>query len=110
MTSDRSPSPLARRTLLAGAAALPLGSVLAGCGGDDSGPGTAPQVDYEQGSAALEVELGPEIEGVPYPEGYVGPKARESEPFGDGSTTLSVITRSVTNFEPATNQIGRAHV
>lgn len=103
MTSDRSPSPLARRTLLAGAAALPLGSVLAGCGGDDSGPGTAPQVDYEQGSAALEVELGPEIEGVPYPEGYVGPKARETEPFGDGSTTLSVITRSVTNFDPTTN-------
>ena len=97
-------SPLRRRTLLAGASALPLGAALASCsGGDAAGPATVPQVDYEQGSASLEVQLGPEIDGVPYPEGYVGPKARESEPFGDGSTALSVITRSVANFEPATN-------
>lgn len=102
MTSS-TPSPLPRRTLLAGAAALPLGAALAGCGGGSDTKDTTPQVDYEQGSATLEVELGPEIDGVPYPEGYVGPRARESEPFGDPGTTLSVITRSSPTFTPDTN-------
>lgn len=94
MTSS-TPSPLPRRTLLAGAAALPLGAALAGCGGGSDTKDTTPQVDYEQGSATLEVELGPEIDGVNYPEGYVGPRHRELEPFGDGETEFSLLGRSI---------------
>src|SRR5699024_4712314 len=76
-----------RRTVLkAGAAGLGLAGaapVLAGCSGDSvPGGGSGAAAEYEQGSAALEVELGPEIEGVNYPEDYVGPKHRELEPFG----------------------------
>ena len=33
--------------------------------------------DYEPGSASLQVEIAPEIEGVNYPEDYVGPRARD---------------------------------
>ncbi|UVY83244.1 extracellular solute-binding protein [Brachybacterium sp. NBEC-018] len=100
------PAPrLARRSLLAALGAAPATALLAGCGGgsSDGGAGEVATVDYEQGSAALEVELGPEIDGVPYPEGYVGPRARESEPFGDGSTTFTITTRALENFDPATN-------
>src|SRR5699024_4607137 len=84
-----------RRTVLkAGAAGLGLAGaapVLAACSGDSvPGGGSGAAAEYEQGSAALEVELGPEIEGVNYPEDYVGPKHRELEPFGDGETETGV--------------------
>ncbi|GAA1488280.1 extracellular solute-binding protein [Brachybacterium sacelli] len=95
--------PLSRRALLAGATALPVGAAMAGCSGDGTSSTAAPQVEYAQGSAALEVGLGAEIDGVPYPEGYVGPRARESEPFGDGSTSFAITTRSLAGFDPSTN-------
>src|SRR5699024_10085962 len=89
-----------RRTVLkAGAAGLGLAGaapVLAACSGDSvPGGGSGAAAEYEQGSAALEVELGPEIEGVNYPEDYVGPKHRELEPFGDGETEFSMLGRSI---------------
>lgn len=89
-----------RRTVLkAGAAGLGIAGiapVLAACSGDSipGGDGAA-AAEYEQGSAALEVELGPEIEGINYPEDYVGPKHRELEPFGDGETEFSILGRSI---------------
>jgi putative aldouronate transport system substrate-binding protein len=89
-----------RRTVLkAGAAGLGLAGVapvLAACSGSSIPGGSgAPAADYEQGSASLEVELGPEIDGVNYPEDYVGPRHRELEPFGDGQTEFSVLGRSI---------------
>lgn len=105
--SDNRDSPhglLARRTLLAGLGAGPGLALLAGCSSDsDGGPVDVPQVDYAQGSSTLKVELGPEIDGVPYPEGYLGPKARTTEPFGDGSTEFTVLTRSQTGLDLAEN-------
>lgn len=101
-----SPAPAApgrtmlRRTLLAGGLVVPA-VALAACS-DDSGGGASAdvsQVEYVQGSSPLKVELGPEIDGVPYPEGYIGPKARESEPFGDGTTEFSILTRSDTELD-----------
>lgn len=88
-----------RSVLKAGAAGLGLAGVapvLAACSGDPvPGSGAGGTAEYEQGSAALEVELGPEIEGVNYPDDYVGPKHRELEPFGDGETEFSMLGRSI---------------
>lgn len=107
MTNKRTSFAMSRRGLL-GAGALGTGVIaLSSCGGDDGGGGTGgaevPQVEYEQGSASLQAELGPEIEGVLYPEGYVGPAAREVEPFSDGSTTFRVVTRQNTGIDMAEN-------
>lgn len=96
--------PVRRRSLLTGLGAGPALALLAGCSTESGGGGgEVPQVDYEQGSSPLSVELGPEIEGVPYPEGYIGPKARETEPFGDGSTEFTVLARSEAGLDLATN-------
>ena len=93
-----------RRSVLAGLGAGPALALLAGCSTDSGGgAGDVPKVDYEQGSSPLSVELGAEIDGVPYPEGYVGPKARESEPFGDGSAEFTVLARSEAGLDLATN-------
>ena len=94
-----------RRSLLLGLGSLPAAMALANCsGGTGGGDGEVATVEYEQGSSALKVELGPELEGVPYPEGYVGPRARELEPFGDGSTAFTVLTRSEAGLKLATNE------
>ena len=94
-----------RRGLLLGLGTLPAALALANCsGGTGGGTGDVETVEYEQGSSALKVELGPELEGVPYPEGYVGPRARELEPFGDGSTAFTVLTRSEAKLKLATNE------
>lgn len=96
---------VSRRTLL-GAGAMGSGIVaLSACGGDDNsgGGGDVPKVEYEQGSASLQAELGEEISGVLYPEGYVGPKAREITPFGDSSKTFRVLTRQETGMDLKTN-------
>lgn len=111
--ADQAPGPtpparaqrdIGRRGLLLGLGTLPAAMALANCsGGTGGGDGEVATVEYEQGSSALKVELGPEIEGVPYPEGYVGPRARELEPFGDGSTAFTVLTRSEAGLDLATN-------
>ncbi|MEE1651418.1 extracellular solute-binding protein [Brachybacterium sp. J144] len=99
-----SPRGFGRRSLLLGLGALPATISLAGCSGGAGGTDSdVAMVEYEQGSSALKAELGPEIDGVPYPEGYVGPRARELEPFGDGSTTFTVLTRSENGLDLATN-------
>lgn len=102
--SNSSRRPLARRSfLVASGTAVGLTALSACSGGGEEGNGSATPVEYEQGSAALKVELGPEIEGVPYHDEYVGPRARESEPFGDGTTEFTVLTRSETNMDLETN-------
>ncbi|MFC0674067.1 twin-arginine translocation signal domain-containing protein [Brachybacterium hainanense] len=105
-TAPQAPTP-SRRTFLqragaGGAALVAAPSVLAACG-EDGGGDPAAEADYEQGSAALKVEQAPEIEGVLYPEGYQGPRARELEPFGDGTTEFRVLGRSIPDLDYATN-------
>lgn len=104
MTTSTPAALLDRRRLLIGLGALPGVAALASCsgGGSSGSGGDVPQAEYVQGSSSLKVELGPEIDGVPYPEGYVGPKARESEPFGDGAE-FTILTRSETNLDLAKN-------
>lgn len=89
MTGMNQPARLSRRALLAASAAgaAALGSpLLAGCSssGDGSGPkGSKP--------TAKPLELGPEVEGPTYASGYVGPRARQKKPFGDGKTTFRIV-------------------
>ena len=95
---------ISRRSLLAGVGGVAAAAV-AGCGG---GGGAKPSnggatSSYTAGSASLKVQLGKEIEGVLYPEGYIGPKAREFTPFSDGSTTFRVVGRQFPDFDLATN-------
>ncbi|MFC0676217.1 hypothetical protein, partial [Brachybacterium hainanense] len=92
------------RSALVGAVAVGGPLVLAGCGGEDGGDeGVTGGDDYVPGSAALKVELPPEVEGVLYPEGYVGPKARELEPFGDGETEFTILSQVDPDMDMATN-------
>ncbi|MEE1649445.1 extracellular solute-binding protein [Brachybacterium sp. J144] len=84
--------------LVAGSGALAACSDSGGSGGDGGGG-----ADYEQGSAPLQVELGPEIEGVLYPEGYQGPRARQLEPFGDGEITFTILGRTIPDLDYSTN-------
>lgn len=104
MFSSRSTSTPRRSFLFAAGTAVGVTALGACSGGGESSPAT---VEYEQGSASLKVELGPEIEGVPYPEGYVGPRARESEQFSDGTTEFSILARSEANLDLATNEHSR---
>src|SRR5699024_4775951 len=76
---------------------------LRACGGSDENEETTGGDDYEPGSASLQVEIAPEIEGVNYPEDYVGPRARELEPFGDGETEFSMLTQTDPGMDFTTN-------
>lgn len=100
--------PLARRAFLGrsaavGAAAVAAPLALSACGGSDENEETTGGDDYEPGSASLQVEIAPEIEGVNYPEDYVGPRARELEPFGDGETEFSMLTQTDPGMDFTTN-------
>lgn len=101
MLLSRTQLPPRRSFLLAAGTAAGV-TALNACSGGGGETGSAP-VEYQQGTASLKVELGPEIEGVPYPEGYVGPKARESEPFSDGSHVFDMLARSETELDLETN-------
>ena len=85
-------SGLSRRDLIrygvgAGVGAAAASTLLAGCGGGDDTGGEQPK-----GLEGVQkVELGPETSGVQYPEGYIGPKARELKAFGDGKQTFRVV-------------------
>ena len=90
------------RSAMLGAAALGGPLALTACGGSDSEEQAAGD-DYVPGSAALKVEIAPEIDGVPYPEGYVGPRARDLTPFGDGSTEFTMLSQVDPEMDMATN-------
>ena len=100
-SAEGPPSESSRRSFFTraglGGALLAAGPVaLSACGGAEGGGDAAGQdPDYEPGSAELTVQLGPEIEGVLYPEDYEGPRARELEPFGDGTTEFRILGRNI---------------
>ncbi len=101
-------SPLRRRAFLSrsallGAAVAGAPAVLAGCGGGSGGGTGTAEDDYVPGSAELAVEIAPETPGVLYPEGYVGPKARDLEPFGDGTTEFTILSQVDPDMDMATN-------
>lgn len=102
-----------RRALLTGAGGVAAAAV-AGCGGGGKGANggggagaSGGGSNYKPGTASLKVQLGKEIEGVLYPEGYIGPKAREFKPFSDGSTTFRIVGRQFPDFDLATNAFSK---
>jgi putative aldouronate transport system substrate-binding protein len=91
------------RTALVGAAGVAGPALLSGCSGDDENAEVTGGEDYTPGSAELTVEIAPEIDGINYPDGYVGPKARELEPFGDGETEFTILSQVDPDMDMATN-------
>ena len=90
MTGINDASRLSRRALIAagaaGAGALTT-PLLTGC--DSSGGGSGS--DGPKPTSAP-IELGADVDDGPvYKDGYVGPRARVTEPFGDGSKTFRVV-------------------
>lgn len=88
---------VSRRSLMMGGLGVTAMVGLSACGSGASNTPTtgAPTAGgYVPGSAQLKVELGKELTGVLYPDGYVGPLARAAEKFADGQTTYRVVTRS----------------
>ena len=100
-TTGSSPaSGVSRRDLIrygvgVGVAAAASPALLAACGnGDDGGDGDTPK-----GLEGVpKVELGAETTGVQYPEGYIGPKARELKSFSDGTQTFRVVVPVDTQY------------
>lgn len=82
-----------RRSLLRfgvyGAGSLAASTMLASCSGDGT-TGNQDPVSPTGVEGVDQVQLGEEIEGILYPEGYVGPRARVVEPFHDGSKTFKI--------------------
>lgn len=81
-----------RRDLLRAGLGLGLGGIavpglLSGCSHNADGPQNNGQ-GTDNGPAQ---ELGKEIPGVNYPDGYVGPKTREFKAIGDGTKTFTVV-------------------
>ena len=106
-TAPASRTGLGRRAFLGrsaavGATSVAVPLVLSACGGDEDTETTGGE-DYTPGSAELAVELAPEVEGVLYPEDYVGPRARELEPFGDGETEFTILSQVDPDMDLATN-------
>ena len=102
---------LSRRSLIAGAlgltAATAGGGLLSACSSSSSARGAAAGA----GQAAPSVTLGPKLTTVQYPEGYVGPVARELKPILEFlkfatknlnlTTTLIIQTRLSGRLESA---------
>ncbi|WP_193106210.1 hypothetical protein [Brachybacterium sp. FME24] len=106
-TDDRAGS-VARRTFLGrsaalGGAAMITPAALVGCGSEDSAGQVTGGDDYTPGSADLQVEIAPEIDGILYPDDYVGPRARELEPFGDGTIDFTILSQTDPELDLATN-------
>lgn len=78
----------------AGAGMVATGSLLTSCSSD---PGTT---DEPKGIENVPVkELGPEASDSPlYPDSYVGPRARDYEPFSDGATELTIVVPQNSNI------------
>ncbi|WP_147264095.1 type 2 periplasmic-binding domain-containing protein [Desertihabitans brevis] len=83
-------SQLSRRNLFRGTAvglgALAAGPTLAACSGGADDPNAPAGIDD-----VPKIELGPPRTDITYPEGYVGPRAHDRAPFGDGTTTFRVV-------------------
>lgn len=81
---------LDRRTFLRGTgvglAALATSGVLAGCSGGADDPNAPKGIENVE-----QIQLGEEISGVSYPDGYVGPRARNVQKFGDPAKTFKIV-------------------
>jgi putative aldouronate transport system substrate-binding protein len=81
---------LSRRSLLKGTlgvtAAAAGGGLLAGCSGS-----TGAETGQSAAPAAAKVTLGPTKAGVLYPEGYVGPVARQMPPITTEKVSFSIV-------------------
>lgn len=101
-----------RRSFLMGGLSVAALAGLSACGGGkgSNGGGSASGEEYLPGSAELKVQLGPEIEGVLYPDGYIGPKARTFEKFSDGSKTYRIVARSFPNQNVANDNTFSKHL
>jgi putative aldouronate transport system substrate-binding protein len=90
MPNDDARRGLSRRSLIAGAlgltAATAGGGLLSGCSGSSSATGTGAAAP-----AAPSVTLGPKLTTVQYPEGYVGPVARELKPITSEKVTFKIV-------------------
>src|SRR5690606_10559733 len=75
------------RTAGAGVGALALPGGLAACT-TNSGPEQPKGIED-----VPQVQLGPETDGVLYPDGYVGPRASKKEPIHDGSKTFRIVVQ-----------------
>lgn len=102
-TDSQTPLRLSRRSTLVSAGTLVGALGLAGCSGAGGGGSAEQSPDYTQGSASLEVEIPPEIDGPIYPEGYAGPRLRDYSPFYSGDETFTVLTRSAPGNNLKTN-------
>ncbi|SDD83215.1 type 2 periplasmic-binding domain-containing protein [Auraticoccus monumenti] len=90
MTSEFFTPKVTRRDVLRGSAvglgALALGPALAACSGEAADPASPQGVED-----VPKIELGEPRPDVTYPDGYVGPRAHDRAPFGDGTTTFRVV-------------------
>jgi putative aldouronate transport system substrate-binding protein len=90
MPNDDARRGLSRRSLIAGAlgltAATAGGGLLSGCSGSSSASGAGAAAP-----AAPSVTLGPKLTTVQYPEGYVGPVARELKPLTSEKVTFKIV-------------------
>lgn len=99
--------PLSRRSLLGTAAigipALAASGALSSCSSGSSTSESGSRDAYKPGSAKLKVQLGKEIDGIHYPDGYNAPKVRDFEKFGDGKTEFRVVTRDYPGMKYSSN-------
>ena len=83
---------LSRRSLIAGAlgltAATAGGGLLSGCSGSSNASGAVPPAPARPPPS---VTLGPKLATVQYPEGYVGPVARELKPITTEKVTFKIV-------------------
>ncbi|WP_020393138.1 extracellular solute-binding protein [Kribbella catacumbae] len=97
-----------RNLVAAGVTAAAGSSALAACsGGSGVGKAAKPGSNYQPGSAALKVKLGPEIKGVQYPNPFDSPRARTFEKFADGSKTFRVVGPSFPGLDYDTNSFSK---
>ncbi len=76
-----------RGLLLASAVGVGVPAVLASCNGGDSEDTNG---DRDLGGVDP-LEIGADIEGPVYKDGYIGPRATEKEPFGDAEQTFKIV-------------------
>ncbi|MGW1340883.1 extracellular solute-binding protein [Kribbella sp. NPDC002412] len=89
------PTGLSRRSLIAGAlgltAATAGGGLLSGCSSSGNASGAAGAAAGQ--AAAPSVTLGPKLAGVLYPDGYVGPVAREHKLLTNEKVTFKIVVK-----------------
>ncbi|GAA3129944.1 putative aldouronate transport system substrate-binding protein [Kribbella aluminosa] len=103
---------LTRRRMLrnlaaAGATAAAGAAALAACSGGSGAKATKAGANYKPGSAGLKVKLGPEVEGVLYPDPFDSPRVRTFERFADGSKSFRVVGPTYPGLDYATNSFAQ---